>query len=124
MLFIISLREDNIPSKWKLAYIVSLHKKNDKTYVENYCPISLLGIASKVMERYVLNNIKEQLFGLISAGQHGFRSGKSCITNLLESLDGIGLLWDKGSQIGSVNLDMSKAFDKVRHDQDDLVPTS
>ena len=76
------------------------------------------------MERYVLNNIKEQLFGLISAGQHGFRSGKSCITNLLESLDGIGLLWDKGSQIGSVNLDMSKAFDKVRHDQDDLVPTS
>ena len=116
MLFNISLREDNIPSEWKLAYIVPLHKKNDKTYVENYCPISLLGIVSKVMERCVLNNIKEQVSGLTSAGQHGFRSGKSCITNLLESLDSIGLLWDKGSQIGSVNLDMSKAFDKVRHD--------
>ena len=108
VLFNISLREDNIPSEWKLAYIVPLHKKNDKAYVENYCPISLLGIVSKVMERCVLNNIKEQLSGLTSAGQHIFRSGKS--------LDTIGLLWDKGGQIDPVNLDKSKAFDKVRHD--------
>ena len=56
-MFNISLREDNIPSEWKLAYIVPLHKKNDKSYVENYCPISLLGIVSKVMERCVLNHI-------------------------------------------------------------------
>ena len=29
------------------------------------------------MERCVVNNIKEQLSGLISARQHGFQSGKS-----------------------------------------------
>ena len=38
------------------------------------------------------------------------------MTNLLESLDTIGSLWDRGKQIDSVNLDMSTAFDKVRHD--------
>ena len=68
------------------------------------------------MEHCVLNNIKEQLSGLISARQHGFQSGESCITNLLESLDTIGSRLDRGSQIDSVYLDMSKIFDKVRHD--------
>ena len=68
------------------------------------------------MVRCVLNNIKEKLSGLISARQHGFQSGKSCITNLLESLDTIGSLLNRGSQISSVYLDMSKAFDKARHD--------
>ena len=68
------------------------------------------------MEHCVFNNIKDELSGLISARQHGFQSGKSCITNLLESLDNIGPLLDRGSQIDSVYLDMSKTFDKVRHD--------
>ena len=68
------------------------------------------------MERCFLNNIKEQLSGLLSARKHGFQGGKSCITNLLESLDTIGSLLDRGSQIESVYLDMSKALDKVRHD--------
>ena len=68
------------------------------------------------MERCVVNNIKEQLSGLISARKHGFQSGKSSITNLLESFDAIGSLWDRVKQRDSVNLDMSKAFDKVRHD--------
>ena len=35
---------------------------------------------------------------------------------MLELLDTIGSLWDRVKQIDSVNLDMSKAFDKVRHD--------
>ena len=68
------------------------------------------------MVRCVLNNIMEKLSGLISARQHGFQSGKSCITNLLESLDTIGSLLNRGSQISSVYLDMSKAFDEARHD--------
>ena len=68
------------------------------------------------MERCVVNNIKEQLSGPTSARQHESQSGKSCITNLLESLDTIGSLLDRGGQIDSVYLNMSKAFDKVRHD--------
>ena len=70
VLFSRSLREGNIPSEWKLANI-PVHKKNEKAYVENYRPISLLGIVSKVMERCVLDNTMEQLSRLISARQHG-----------------------------------------------------
>jgi hypothetical protein len=39
---------------WKLANVVPIHKKENKDYVENYRPISLLSIISKVLERCVL----------------------------------------------------------------------
>ena len=52
----------------------------------------------------------------LNSCQHGFISGKSCVTNLLETLDQIGRQLDGGGQTDVVYLDMSKAFDKVNHD--------
>ena len=83
--------------------------------MENYRPVSLLPIVSKVFERCVLNSIKDHLFQVISPKQHGFCTGRSCVTNLLEALDHINSLLDSGSQVGTIYLDMSKAFDKVSH---------
>ena len=83
---------------------------------QNYRPISLLSIVSKVLERCMLNNIKSHLYQRVHSCQHGFLTGKSCITNLIEVLDYIGTLLDSGCQIDVVYLDMSKAFDKVGHE--------
>ena len=83
--------------------------------MENYRPVSLLPIVSKVFELCVLNSIKDHLYQVISPKQHGFCTGRSCVTNLLEALDHIGSLLDSGSQVGTIYLDMSKAFDKVSH---------
>ena len=94
-----------------------VYKKDEKDHVENYRPISLLCInISKVLERCVLNRINVRLQDLIADCQHGFRSGRSCVTNLLETLDYIGAILDIAGQVDCVYLDMSKAFDKVRHD--------
>ena len=71
-----------IPEEWKLANIVPVHKKGDKEYVENYRPISLLCITSKVLERCVLNNIKFWLHDAVNMCQRGFISGRSCVANL------------------------------------------
>ena len=98
-----------------MANIVPVYKKGDREYTENYRPISLLSIISKVLERCVLDNIKDQLYSIINDCQHGFVTAKSCITNLIESLDYIGSVLDKGGQVDTVYLDMSKAFDKVDH---------
>ena len=111
-----SLEEGYIPSEWKLANVVPVYKKDGKDHVENYRPISLLCIISKVLERCVLNRINDRLENLIADCQHGFRSGRSCVTNLLETLDYIGAILDRAGQVDCVYLDMSKAFDKVRHD--------
>lgn len=71
----------------------------------------------KVLERCVLNRIKEQLEELIVDCQHGFWWGRSFVTNLLETLDHIGAILDRAGQVDCVYLDTSKAFDKVRHEQ-------
>ena len=52
---------------------------------------------------------------LINRSQHGFIPGRSCTTQLIETLDHIGALLDSGKQIGIIFMDMSKAFDKVNH---------
>ena len=84
-----SLAEGYIPSDWKLANVVPVHKKDEKDHIENYRPISLLWVISKVLKRCVLNRIKVRLDELTSPCQHGFRTGRSCVSNLLESLDNI-----------------------------------
>ena len=89
--------------------------QGSRQHAENYRPISLLSLVSKVLERCVFNNIKDHLFELIKTCQHGFITGRSCVTNLIEALDYIGSLLDSGGQIDTVYLDMSKAFDKINH---------
>ena len=107
-----SLQLGSLPSDWKLADVVPVHKKGAKNHVENYRPISLFPIVSKVFERCVLNSIKEHLYHVISPKQY---IGRSCVTNLLEAFDHIGSLLDSSSQVNTIYLDMSKAFDKVSH---------
>ena len=43
-----SLQLGSLPSDWKLANVVHVHKKGAKDHVENHRPISLLPIVSKV----------------------------------------------------------------------------
>jgi hypothetical protein len=117
MLFNKSLDEGVLPEEWKLENIVPVHKKGERECTENYRPISLLPIVSKVLERCVFCNIKVHLFQLIQKSQHGFISGKSCVTNLLEVREFIGLELDAGGQIDVIYLDISKAFDKVNHER-------
>jgi len=47
--------------------------------------------------------------------QHGFRSGRSCLSNLLEFLDKVTKAIDEGNSVDVVYLDFAKAFDKAPH---------
>ena len=104
-----------IPEDWKLANIVPVFKKDNKEQAENYRPISLLSIVSKVMERCLFIAIRDHVFNLIRACQHGFIAERSCATQLVEVLDQIGTKLDRGRQVNIIYLDMSKAFDTVNH---------
>jgi len=46
---------------------------------------------------------------------HGFRTGRSCLTNILVFLDKITEWVDQGEGVDVVFLDFAKAFDKVPH---------
>ena len=101
------------PDEWKVANVVPVYKKGRKDCVENYRPISLLPLISKVLERCVLARVSDHLYHFISPAQHGFLPGRSCVTQLLTALDQIGAHLDTGKQTDVIYLDMSKAFDKV-----------
>ena len=53
---------------------------------------------------------------LIFLNQSGFRPGDSCVNQLLAITREIYKLFDEGSEIRGVSLDISKAFDKVWHE--------
>ena len=51
----------------------------------------------------------------IRTSQHGFMSGRSCLTNLISFYDKVTHLMDEGKAVKVVYLDFSKAFDTVPH---------
>ena len=57
ILFNKTLKEDKIPEQWRLANVVPLHKKGTKSNPENYRPISLTSVVSKLMEKIVRDKI-------------------------------------------------------------------
>ena len=114
-LFNKSLEQGTVPQDWKLENVVPVYKKGDKEHTENYRPISLLPIISKVFERSIFMNIRRQFSRAIHDHQHGFLQGKSCVTNLLEALEYVGACLDTGGQVDILYLDMSKAFDRINH---------
>jgi hypothetical protein len=112
-----SISEGKIPKDWKFANIKPIFKKGDKKQVSNYRPVSLTSICCKIMERLIRNHMIDFLETnkFLSNDQHGFRSGRSCTTQLLETLE----LWtnfiDNGMSVDCIYLDFAKAFDKVPH---------
>ena len=53
------LETDVFPSEWKKGKIVPIDKKGDKQMLQNYCPVSLLPICGKILERLMFNEMFE-----------------------------------------------------------------
>lgn len=112
-----SIEHIEIPTDWKRANVVPIFKKGDKGKVENYRPVSLTSLVCKLLESMIKDEVVSFLESqkLINETQHGFRKGRSCLTNLLEFLDFVTEQYDKGNQVDTAYLDFSKAFDTVPH---------
>ena len=106
-----------IPKCWKRTVVSPIHKKGEKFLVENYRPISLLEIDSKILEKCMYSPLYEHFETSLSSRQHGFVCQKSTITNMLAFLQAVYKALDKDqhSDVVAFNTDFSKAFDKVSH---------
>nr|VZI48851.1 unnamed protein product [Spirometra erinaceieuropaei] len=89
MLFQASFEAGGLPADWKSARITPLHKGGSKASANNYRPISLTSICCKLMEKIIKRELMRFLeqHNLLSDAQQGFRSGRSCVTNLLNCLE-------------------------------------
>jgi hypothetical protein len=117
IIFIKSIEEGTLPGDWKSATIIPLHKKGDRTLPSNYRPISLTSQVVKTFERLISKQLMAFLEDnkLLSEKQHGFRSGRSCLSNLLETTNKWTSAVDSGTPCDAIFLDICKAFDKVSH---------
>ena len=69
-----SLKKGKFPEIWKKANVVPVHKKEDKTFIVNYHPISLPPIFGKICERLICNSLFNYFLRnkLFTPSQSGF----------------------------------------------------
>ena len=117
ILFKQSLKTGHIPKDWKCANITPVFKKGSKSKASNYRPISLTSQVVKILESIVCDTIQDFLLqhNVINPQQHGFRQGKSCLINLMETFEDLNRAVDERKGIDVIYLDYKKAFDSVPH---------
>ena len=79
------LKEGIFPNEWKKANVVPIHKKKNKQILSNYRPVFLIPVCSKIFELLIYNSMYKHISdnNLLPLNQSGFRTGDSCINQLL-----------------------------------------
>ena len=101
-----------IPSSWNNV-IIPIFKKDDKSKIENYRPISLLENIRKIYERCLQIYIKENMHPLLPQ-QGGFRTNCSTFDQIVSLQDAIKIYKERFKKFPTVTyLDIKAAYDSV-----------
>ena len=112
-----SIATGSIPNEWSTAFVSPIFKKGSRNLPENYRPVSLTSVPSKILEHIICSHVRRHLDAhcVLTDFQHGFRGGHSCESQLLVTLGDL-LYWrDRKVQVDVAVLDFAKAFDTVPH---------
>jgi Reverse transcriptase (RNA-dependent DNA polymerase) len=107
------------PEEWSHALVTPVNKSGVASSVNNYRPISLTSVTCKIMEHVIVSDILSYLrhHETISKQQHGFLSGRSTTSNLLETFNDWTLALNDKNSIAVANIDFAKACDTVCHNK-------
>ncbi len=113
-----SIKTNTFPDTWKVAQVTPIFKKNSTQDLNNYRPISILPVLSKLIEKHVSIHLYEYLnsHDLLTSRQSGFRAKHSCETALHQMLDDWLTCINNKETVGILFIDFCKAFDMVDHD--------
>lgn len=112
-----SLETGKFPNSMKIARIIPIPKPGDPSDINNYRPISILPIFSKIFEKVVHSQVYTyfERSNIIYHGQYGFREKMSTVQAIVNFTQYLYNSLDSGNVVFSVFLDFKKAFDSVDH---------
>ena len=91
-------------------------KQSSKTSKKNYRPVSLLPTVSKVFDRIMDRQIIKYITPFLSILLCGFRKGFTTQHALIRMVEKWKVSLDNGENVGGILMDLSKAFDCIKHD--------
>ena len=117
IIFTKSFQQCTFPSAMKLARVIPFLKSDEPHEVDQYRPISILSVFSKIFEKVVHSKLSTYFEerNLLYMKQFGFR--RKCCTEfgILELVDNITKAMELRQYTVGVFLDLAKAFDTVDH---------
>ena len=114
-LFNLSITKDSVPKELNIGKVFPIYKKINCMLVNNFRPVSVLPLSSKILERLMYFRIlgffnKHNLFYKY---QFGFRERHGTDIALIVLIDKIMSALNEGDYVLGVFLGLSKAFDKL-----------
>ena len=113
----LSFEQGVFPTELKIAIVSPLYKAKDPMFFNNYRPISLLSVFSKILERLMYNRLLKFIDknNLLNEFQFGFRNNHSTFMALIVLVENLVTALDNGNCAVGLFLDFQKAFDTVDH---------
>ena len=110
------IENSSFPDELKCADVTSLPKNGPTNSRTNFRPISVLPTVSKLFERLMDKQVVSYISPFLSSLLCGFQKGYSVQHALVRLLEKFKISLDEGGKAGAVLMDLSKAFECIRHD--------
>ena len=113
----ISFKTGCFPAAVKLAKVIPIFKAGSKLDINNYRPISLLSVFSKIIEKLMYSRLYSFLeaHNVIDNSRFGFQKNKSTQHSLIEIVEKIRTCMENKNYGCGIFIDLKKAFDTVNH---------
>ena len=110
------LRKNKYSEEPKTALVRPIFKKNERNKLGNYRPVSILSGMSKNYERFIHNCLSSYAESFLSKFVSAYRKSYSSNHVLLRLMENWKKSLDNKNFVGTVLMDLSKAFDCITHD--------
>ena len=110
-----AFKSNTFPCDMKKSEVTPLYKKKDYMCKENYRPISIITIFSKIFESIISEQITEHMKTLFDKYLGAYRKGHGCSQVLIHAVNMWKNSLDNNMFVGTLMMDLSKAFDSIPH---------
>ena len=113
----ITMKNVTLSGDWKKATLIPIHNGSDRSLITNFRPVSLTSVVCKQMEHVIVSYLRQvwDKNYLLYVGQHGFRPGYSCESQVITVCQDIADSLDNRDRIDAIITEFSKTFDLFPH---------